>query len=191
MEFLKQRLNGTGRWVIAVSAIFLVLSIFFPWWGMTLTAPQYPDGLKILVYPTKLDGQIDIINTLNHYIGMEEITEEQFPEFKFLPILIGLLAFMVLITSLIGKVRWGMISLVLITIFGIYGLYDIYHWLQTFGTNLAPTAPIKIPPFVPPMVGQNQLANFVTYTGFLTGAYLFALGVISLIVALWKCRQKR
>ena len=60
---------------------------------MVFFAPQYPEGLNIIVYPNKLEGEIDIVNGLNHYIGMENFSEENFPELAYLSYLvIGLAA---------------------------------------------------------------------------------------------------
>ena len=49
-----------------------------------LFAPQYPEGLNIIVYPNKLEGEIDIVNGLNHYIGMANFSEKNFPELSYL-----------------------------------------------------------------------------------------------------------
>lgn len=41
--------------------------------GMKFFAPQYPEGLDIIVHPNTLKGDIDNINGLNHYIGMKTL----------------------------------------------------------------------------------------------------------------------
>ena len=57
-------------------------------WRIELNAPQYPEGLIMLIYPNKLGGNVDIINGLNHYIGMKTLHTEDFIEFTLLPVII-------------------------------------------------------------------------------------------------------
>ncbi len=57
-------------------------------WRIDLVAPQYPEGLMLLIYPDKLAGNVDIINGLNHYIGMKTLHTEDFIEFTILPYII-------------------------------------------------------------------------------------------------------
>src|SRR5690625_4499797 len=69
---------------LVVAAILIVIAVQVPWWKMDFFAPQYPEGLDIIVYPDEVTGDIDIINNLNHYIGMKEFNTESFPELQFL-----------------------------------------------------------------------------------------------------------
>ncbi|CAG7641550.1 hypothetical protein PAESOLCIP111_04244 [Paenibacillus solanacearum] len=165
-----------------LAAFLLAASIFFPWWGMTFVAPQYPEGLEIIVYPYKMDGRIDIINGLNHYIGMKPFSEASFPELRYLPYLIGGMAALVLLAAIIRGKGWLYGIIALFAAGGIAGLYDIHRWLYNFGTELSPTAPIKIKPFVPPILGRNQIANFVTHSYFSYGSIM--IGVAFLLMAL-------
>ena len=64
------------------------------------TPPQYPEGLRLLIYPGKLGGNVDIINGLNHYIGMKTLHTEDFLEFKILPWIIGVFSGLFLLVSL-------------------------------------------------------------------------------------------
>lgn len=157
---------------------------------MEFYAPQYPEGLNIIVYPNKLEGQIDIVNGLNHYIGMSGFSEESFPELSYLPYVIGGLAALTLLTALLRKrsLLYGLIGL--FSIGGILGVYDLYRWLHDFGTNLSPKAPIKIDPFVPPVLGHNQLANFNTNSYLGTGSYLILAAFFLMLIPLWKDRKK-
>ncbi|QCJ45385.1 hypothetical protein FAY30_25355 [Bacillus sp. S3] len=167
----------------------MVVSIFFPWWKMIFFAPQYPEGLNIIVYPNKLEGEIDIVNGLNHYIGMANFSEENFPELGYLIYLVGGLVVLTLITAILRKksVLYGLIGL--LTIGGIIGVLDLRKALHDFGTNLSPDAPIKIDPFVPPIIGHNTVANFVTNSVLGIGAYLLIAAFILLLIPLWKDRK--
>ena len=66
----------------------LIVVLFVPMWRIELDAPQYPEGLMMQIYPNKLGGNVDIINGLNHYIGMKTLHDEDFIEFKILPSII-------------------------------------------------------------------------------------------------------
>ncbi|GAX91392.1 hypothetical protein [Effusibacillus lacus] len=187
---MANRLSGISSTALLLAAVLLAGSIFLPWWGMSFYAPQYPEGLTVLVYPDKLEGKVDIINGLNHYIGMKQFSEDSFPEFRYLPYLIGLMA---LLTAAVGVARqrrllYGLIGLFVIG--GLLGIYDIHRWLVDFGTNLDPKAPIKIAPFVPPVVGKNQLANFTTNSFFGKGAYLAGIAFLLMLVPLWRDRKQ-
>jgi hypothetical protein len=184
------KISKKGSIGVLVAALLLFVSIFLPWWGMKLTAPQYQEGLYIYVYPYKLEGQLDIINGLNHYIGMAEFSEESFSELSYLPYVVGSMAVM---TAWIGLFRRRKFLLVWLFVFafgGALGLYDIYRWLKKYGTELDPHAPIQIDPFVPPVLGTNKLANFTTLSFFSYGAFLAALAFLILILVYWRGKER-
>jgi hypothetical protein len=189
MKGKTNKLSVVSSILIVVSAILIVTSLFFPWWQMIFFAPQYPEGLNIIVYPNKLEGQIDIVNGLNHYIGMDNFSEENFPELSYLAYLVGGLAVITLLTALIRKksVLYGLVGL--IAIGGVLGVVDLRKALHDFGTNLSPQAPIKIDPFVPPILGHNTVANFVTNSVLGPGSYLLIAAFILLLIPLWKDRK--
>ncbi|UCZ54049.1 hypothetical protein LGQ02_04505 [Bacillus shivajii] len=187
---MSKEISNKSMVSLFVAAGLLVISIFLPWWGMRFFAPQYPNGLNIIVYPYKLEGEIDIVNSLNHYIGMARFSEENFPELQFMPWVIGGFALLIVIVALLRKMSllYGLIGLFIIG--GILGLYDLRRWLVTFGTELDPRAPITIDPFVPPIIGENTIANFVTHSYFSFGSYLLAVAFLLLLFPLWKERRK-
>jgi hypothetical protein len=185
----RKRLSIVSSLIITVSAVLVVISLFFPWWQMIFFAPQYPEGLNIIVYPNKLEGEIDIVNGLNHYIGMDNFSVENFPELNYLSYLVGGLAVLTLVTAILRKksVLYGLISLFMIG--GVLGVLDLRKALHDFGTNLSPEAPIKIDPFVPPILGHNTVANFVTNSILGPGSYLLIAAFILLLIPLWKDRK--
>lgn len=187
---LKNRLSLFSSALLGIAALVIAGSLFFPWWRMNFIAPQYPEGLNIIVYPHKLEGEIDIVNGLNHYIGMAEFSEENFPELSYLPFIIGGLAVLTLITALLRKKSFLYALIAIFTIGGSLGVYDLYRWLHNFGTNLSPTAPITIEPFVPPILGENTIANFVTHSYLGTGSYLILVAFLLILIPLWKDREQ-
>ena len=188
MKFLQGKFSPSGRILLIVAGLCLIASTYFPLWYMSLDAPQYPEGLSMIVYMDHIGGRIDIINNLNHYIGMKEIAESDFPEMQYMTYIAFGLAGLAFIAALVRRVWFGLSTLVLLLIGGGLGMYDLWYWLHRFGTELDPKAPITIPPFVPPMIGSNDVANFVTHTGFGIGGYLLGLSIVCMIIALWRFR---
>ncbi|WP_331280300.1 hypothetical protein [Bacillus sp. UNC438CL73TsuS30] len=185
------KLSIMSSLLIALAAVLFVCSIFFPWWKMVFWAPQYPEGLNIIVYPNKLDGQLDIVNGLNHYIGMRNFSEKNFPELSYLSYLVWGLAAITLLTAILRKKIVLYILIGVIVIGGILGVLDLHNALHDFGTNLSPHAPIKIAPFVPPIIGKNQVANFITHSLLGPGTYFLLAAFVLLLIPLWKDRKRK
>ncbi|MGX6445447.1 hypothetical protein ACWM35_19715 [Neobacillus sp. K501] len=185
-----KKLSIGSSLLLVLAAVLIVISLFFPWWKMLFLAPQYPEGLNIIVYPNKLEGEIDIVNGLNHYIGMKNFSEENFPELQYLSYIIGGLAALTLITALLRKkaVLYGLIAVFVIG--GLLGVYDLYSALKDYGTDLSPTAPIQMDPFIPPIIGHNTIANFETTSMLGIGTYFVIAAFILLLIPLWKDRKK-
>ncbi len=141
------------------------------------------------VYPHKMEGDIDIINGLNHYIGMERFSEASFPELSYLGYIVAGVAIITLIVAFIRSRKLLAIWTAIVLVLGAIGIYDIYRWLSTFGTRLSPNAPIEIDPFVPPIIGTNQLANFETLSFFSYGAGFVGISILTLIIVLWKGKE--
>jgi copper chaperone NosL len=185
-----KRLSIFSSIALVIAAILIIISLFFPWWKMEFFAPQYPEGLNIIVYPDHLEGELDQINSLNHYIGMANFSEESFPELQFLNYLISGLALLVLIGAMIRKrsYLYGLIGAFIVG--GTVGVWDLWTKLKQYGTNLDPMAPIDMEPFVPPIIGENIIANFTTYSLLGPGAYLMIAAFILLLIPLWKDRKQ-
>lgn len=176
--------------LLVVAALLIIVSIFTPWWRMEFFAPQYPEGLNIIVYPDELEGEIDQINALNHYIGMKNFSEANFPELSYLNYLIGGLALLVLLAGIIRKKAFLYSVIGVFIAGGILGVWDLRRWLKDFGTNLDPKAPIEMDPFVPPILGENIVANFTTYSTLQLGSYLVVAAFILVLIPLWKDRKR-
>jgi copper chaperone NosL len=185
-----KKLSIVSSILILLAAGLIVASLFYPWWAMKFIAPQYPEGLNIIVYPDKLEGEIDIVNGLNHYIGMSEFSEENFPELNYLKYLIGGLAALTALTAILRRkaLLYGLIGLFMIG--GALGVWDLHRWLKNFGTKLDPMAPIKVDPFIPPIIGENTLANFITYSTLQPGTYFVIAAFALLLIPLWKDRKQ-
>ncbi len=187
---MKKNLSLGSVISLGSAAVITILTLFVPWWGMKFYAPQYQEGLDIIVYPTTLAGDIDIVNALNHYIGMSLFSNESFPELQFIPyIIIGMAILIIIVAILRNKsLLFGLITLFVLG--GIAGIWDMYRWLKEFGTNLDPMAPIELEPFIPPIIGENTIANFVTHSYFTYGGYMLLIVFILLVFPLWRDRAK-
>jgi hypothetical protein len=196
-RFLDQTLGLPPR-VLLVGAVLLLLPVYvFPLWDMTMFAPQYPDGLRIHIYSYKLDGgnhgqDIKEVNVLNHYIGMRDLVTEDFTEFKWMPFVVGVLGLLFLRTAVLGKMSHLVDVLVLHLYFGAFALWSFAYKMWSYGHNLAPTASVKIPPFMPPLFGFKQLANFGVYSYPAAGSYaLFAATFCLFFAFVLAWRQSR
>jgi hypothetical protein len=181
---------GPGPRALALAAALLVLpTYFFPLWNLTMFAPQYSEGLRLDIYSYKLQGgnggqDLKEINLLNHYIGMRDLAVEDFGEFKWMPFVLGGLALIFLRAAAVGRVLDLLDSIALFSYFGLFSLWSFAYTMYRYGHVLAPTAPVKVAPFMPPMFGGAQLANFEVYSYPGVGSYaMVAVGLV-LTVAL-------
>lgn len=178
------KIAGLTKIFLVVSAIMLAISIFVPIWRIELDAPQYPEGLTMKIFSYKLAGDVEVINGLNHYIGMATLHTEDFFEFTVLPYLIGLFSLLALLTAIIGnrKLFFGLFTLFLL--FGVIAMVDFWRWEYNYGHNLDPTAPIQVPgmAYQPPLIGYKQLLNFGAFSVPDWGGWLFiGSGLLMLI----------
>lgn len=188
---MKRNLSKGSMISLVAAAIILIATIFVPWWGMKFYAPQYPEGLDIVVTPTALEGDIDNINALNHYIGMKQFSTETFPELQYMSYIIIAVAVLIIIAAFIRSKTFLSITIGIYAFLGALGIWDMWKWLKAFGTDLDPQAPIDMEPFVPPIIGENTIANFVTNSYFTTGAYLLLAVFILLVLPFWIDRSKQ
>lgn len=178
-----KKLLGISRITIALSALLLIGAFYVPIWEIMMWAPQYPEWLHMYIWLDNITGDVNIINGLNHYIGMKHIKVEMFPEFAIMPtIMWGIIAFGLLVAA-IGK-RMGLwVHLLVLLAAGVAGLVDFYLWSYDYGHNLDPTAAIKVPgmSYQPPLIGSKELLNFIAYSGPDTGGWIVAASGIIII----------
>ena len=179
-------LSKLSRILLIVCGISLIVSIFVPLWAIYLEAPQYPEGLGMFLWSNKITGDYEIINGLNHYIGMKTIHQEDFWEFKVLPYALGFFAVLAFLFAFLKK-KWGLYFFTaLFLLFGIAFMVDFWLWEYDYGHNLNPNAPIIVPgmSYQPPLLGFKQLLNFGAYSYPDVGGWImFAVGIISLVLS--------
>ncbi len=197
-RLLDQPLNVAPRVLLVGAAFVLAATLFQPLWNLTMFAPQYGDGLRLDIYAQHLQGgnngqDLKEINLLNHYIGMRDLSNENFTEFKWMPFVIGALALLFLRAAVHGRVAPMVDAVVMFTYFGLFSLWSFSSKLYAYGHELAPSAPVKVAPFSPPMYGYRKIANFEVYSYPAAGSYLMfvtaALLFAALFAAWWKGRR--
>lgn len=173
------------RGLLLAATALMLASIRLPLWGMTLVSVQYPEGLRMVVYPSEIRGDIAEINLLNHYIGMAEISNDFFQELQIIPVLFGVIAVAALAATFVRRAWITAVPLALMAGSAVYGFVSMRSRLHQFGNDLDPTAAIRIEPFTPPMMGENVIAQFGSYTYFSWGTFLPMIAGALVALALW------
>lgn len=178
-------LRPPSKILLVTAAIFLAVSLFVPIWSIYLDAPQYPEGLSLKIWASKIAGDVDIINGLNHYIGMKTLHSKDFVEFTILPYIITAYAIFFLITALFGNRKMLYATLIAFVLFGVVSMVDFWLWEYDYGHNLDPNAAIKVPgmAYQPPLIGFKQLLNFGAYSIPNIGGWLFVAAGLLLVAA--------
>lgn len=180
----KSRLTKLQKGILVISILMLVAVLFIPLWKIQLYAPQYPEGLELIMYPNRLAGNVEIVNGLNHYIGMKTLHTKDFIEFTVLPYLISFFALFALIVLLVNRRRWFNVLFFSFLLFGVIAMVDFYRWEYNYGHNLDPNAPIQIPgmSYTPPLLGFKELLNFQAYSWpDIGGIFFFGTGLLLLV----------
>jgi hypothetical protein len=187
-RFLDLPLDTKPRVLLILAALLLVSVYTFPLWNLTMFAPQYPEGLRLDIYAYKLVGgnggqDIKEINVLNHYIGMRDLVAEDFTEFKWIPFVVGALSLLFVRAAVHGKMAGLVDVTVLYVYFSAFSLWSFAYKLYQYGHSLAPTAAVRVDPFMPPMFGYKQLANFEVYSYPSLSSYALAGAAVLLLLA--------
>ena len=189
-RILDRPVSRTGRLLLLAAIVLLLLGGTLPLWRISLVAPQYAEGLTLDMYAYQIvagnNGQdLAEINTLNHYIGMKPIAQADFLEMKVLPFAIGVFALLALRAAVIGRIITLVDLSVLFLYFGAFSLGSFAYRLYTYGHHLDPRAPMKIEPFMPVVMGSQQIANFVQTSLPLAGTICMTAFLLLLLAALW------
>ncbi len=191
----RQWRGAQGRYLLpslllAAAAVLLVISIFQPYWRMTLRAPQYPKGLHVQAYLNHLTGDVREIDGLNHYIGMRPLEQAAQLERSLSIMAVGALVALVLAAIFIHNRRAALLALPAV-LFPAGFLGDLYFWLNHFGQNLDPHAPLSsaIKPFTPPVLGVGRIGQFRTIAHADTGLLLAAAAAVLVLAGLYYHRR--
>jgi len=197
VRFLQRPLGTVPRGLLVLAAAAMFVVYFLPLWNLTMFAPQYPNGLRLDIYNHQLVGgnsgqDVREINVLNHYIGMHDLAAEDFDEFAWMPFALGAIGLLFLRAVVLGTVKEMVDATMVFAYVGLFSLWSFGYRLYQYGHNLAPSAPVKVAPFTPPVFGYQKIANFEVYSYPRTGTYVL-VGVIVLLawgfVLAWRDRK--
>jgi len=186
-----------SRLLVAAAALLMCLGFVLPLWRVDLIAPQYPEGLGMLIRVNTVVGvkeqDLNSINNLNHYIGMKHIEPDAIPELRYMPAILGFLVVSALGVAALGKKRalyaW---TAVLGAVLGA-GLYDYWRWGYDYGHNLdMQAAIIKIPgmTYQPPLIGSKQLLNFTATSWPASGGWGLVIATALVGLAVWQSARR-
>ena len=181
------------RMLLLLAAGLLLVAVQLPLWRVSLVAPQYPEGLGMVIDAHTVRGakenDLGNINALNHYIGMKAIDPTAIPELRVMPWVIVGLAVFAAGGALVGRRTVAIAWLASFAALGAVGLWDFWKWEYTYGHDLDMVhAIIKVPgmTYQPPLIGSKQLLNFTATSWPASGTFVlalaFVLGVCALVV---------
>ena len=168
--------------VAAVALALLVAGALLPLWRMTLHAPQYPQGLRLVIDGRGVRGDVDEINALNHYIGMrplpggrqpvlyrgEDDEQEEGEQGRGAPIpelalffpAVALLAAGIAVSAVLPWQWLRRLVVVGAWALPVVFLADLQVRLYVYGHTLDPHAAIRLPQFTPRVLGPTSVMNF-------------------------------
>ncbi|HEY9449378.1 MAG TPA: hypothetical protein VIQ60_06475 [Gemmatimonadaceae bacterium] len=191
-----------ARAFTAMAALLMIGAFALPLWQIRLLAPQYPEGLGLLIHVNTVRGMeendLGKINGLNHYIGMKAIDPEAIPVLHVMPWVLGALVVGGLIVALAGRRKLLAAWLGANATAATLGLLEFWKWERDYGRNLdLENAIIKVPgmTYEPPLIGAKQLLNFTAISLPAAGTVLlgvaFLLGAYALVLSIRAARAAR
>ena len=173
-----------------IAALILLVSIFLPYWNLTLNAPQYPDGLNIELYVSKVVGDVREVDGLNHYIGMKPL-EEAAPLERSLSVFIIIGIVLLCIAAIFIHSPVSLFLSIPAMLYPFFFLGDLYFWMRNFGMNLDQRAPLSgaIKPFVPPLLGEGTIGQFSTTAVWDVGLYMSIASTVLILIGLYYHRK--
>lgn len=198
LGYANGRLLGWQRLLVGVVAAALLPVMFLPVlpiWRIHMVAPQYREGLEMRIYADDVKGDLRNINILNHYIGMQQISAENFPEFDYLPQAVTAFGALALVAAWVGR-RWlAFLGWLGFSVFGTVMMLHFAGWLHDYGTNLDPKAALDFGAFTPPLLGTSVKGNFVVSSWPHAGGYILVLagllGPVLAVADLWPVWRRR
>lgn len=184
---LKYRLPA---WLLTGAAILLVVSVFLPYWKITLYAPQYPNGLTVVSYVNRLGGRVDEVNILNQYIGMKPLEDAAQLEKRAAIVMIVVLVLLLVAAAEVHS-PWAALLSIPAALFPLGFLADLQYWLANFGLHLNPNAPLNlsVKPFVPRALGVGHIGQFESLALPAAGLVLSMIASVMIVYGLWWQRR--
>lgn len=145
------------------AAVLVILAWRLPIWEARLTAPQYPQGLSLTASATGVTGDIEEVNDLNHYVGMQAFETSDAPEMAlWTPVIVLGLACVALAVTMPHHLV-GRLAKLGLWMIPIGALIDVQYRLYQYGHGVQHDAPIRLDPFTPLVIGPTKVLNFTTW----------------------------
>jgi copper chaperone NosL len=189
--------------MLLLAGALMLASLSYPMWSIYLWSFSYPNGIGMSVYQNKpgdpvdvdqLDGGVDELEVLNHFIGMKPITKDLLI-FKILPkatVLMGVL-FIVAAFWRKRKFLYGVAGAGILL--GMYGMGSFFYYMYQYGHDLDPNAAITIEPFMPGIIGEKNLAQFTSWSQFENGTFFLILSTMLVLIVAgaewWMARKQQ
>jgi copper chaperone NosL len=179
------RLHIDRLWLVCslAAAGLLLAATTQPLWTMELHAPQYPAGLELTAYGTRLEGDIEEVNSINHYVGVRAIHTDDIRELDFFPYAMAALVAALLLGAVFARRRvvraaiglsvWG---------FALGFLLDLQWWLYRSGHDRSADAAYRIDDFTPRVLGGTTVVNFESDTMVAPGFWLIVAAAMLVTV---------
>lgn len=176
--------------LLLAAAAALLVSLFLPYWQITMFAPQYPNGLTVTTYVNHVDGQVSEVDILNQYIGMKPLESAALVEKRFGLFLIASMAMLVAAAVKIHSPFAAILSLPAL-LYPLIFLMDLQFWLANFGLHLDPHAPLNlaVKPFVPHVLGVGYIGQFKSVALPCSGLILAVCASLLVLAGLWLQRR--
>lgn len=172
-------------------AALLIVTMFLPYWSITLHAPQYPKGLTIDAFVSEMRGDVAEVDGLNHYIGMMRLEDAATLERTVSRIAIPIIAVLAVLSFWV-KSRWRWLLAMPIIIYPVVFVIDLFAWLYHAGHSLDPKAALSssIHEFTPTILGTGIIGQFSTVAAFQIGYYLAVLAAIIVVAVTFRGRPR-
>lgn len=173
------------RIVLGLAAAALVILAWrLPVWQARLTAPQFPPPLgplRLTAYGHGVEGDVESVNQLNHYVGMQAFSNADAPEIALWgPVVLLALGAVALATLLPPQHPVARLAKIGLWLVPIGTLADIQFRLWQYGQSVQPDAAIRVEPFTPLVVGPTKVLNFTTWA--YPGEALWLIALAALLV---------
>lgn len=134
------------------------------------------------IWINDVKGDVEIINGLNHYIGMKTIHKSDFKEFVYMPIALGTFCVLGILVLIFNRRTYYYIWTGILLLIAVVSMYDFWKWEYDYGHNLDPTAPIKVPgmAYQPPLIGYKKMLNFEALSQPDIGGWFFIVAALLL-----------
>ena len=122
--------NYLHKILFIIASLTLLLLFNFPLWKISLGIPQYPKEIAVHIWINKMVNgthkAMEIINVLNHNIGMKNVEPDSIQELKYFPWIIIVMVIAGLGVGVSGNKKAKIIWVLTLILLCILGLVDFY-----------------------------------------------------------------